>query len=154
MKRCDSDFLDHDTLAIVALFRDGYRSRIITRHGPIDSRLAPLQLINRACIRHASTYEGRVTAIRHSLDLHKKTPVLISPDDLGAFPTMSPKHPECAWIFNHDFHIEAAGSKTRITFEQEISIELNTSVHTIKKQKSRLYEILYYYARKRMHSQS
>ncbi|AQQ54468.1 competence protein ComK [Planococcus lenghuensis] len=149
MKKCDSEFIDHNTLAVTALFTHGMRSRIYTRNGIRDSALTPLQLIDRACMRYASTYEGRVAAIRYSLDLHKKTPVLISPNDLGAFPTMSPKHLECAWIFNHEFMLEPAEMQTRLIFEQNISVTLNVSMHTIKKQKSRLYEILYFYSKDR-----
>ncbi|WP_175578105.1 competence protein ComK, partial [Indiicoccus explosivorum] len=75
-----------------------------------------------------------------------KTPVLISPSGVGAFPTMSPNQPECAWIFNQDYMIEPMGREVRLTFESGFSLLLNVSAHTIKRQKSRLIETLYYYS--------
>ena len=100
---------------------------------------------------YASTYEGRVKATRYNLKQHKKTPILISSDGVAAFPTKSPSLPECVWIFNHDYRTEFVSvGKTKIIYEQYgISVVLDVSIHTLEKQRTRMYEMLYYYLKVR-----
>ncbi|HSP22162.1 MAG TPA: competence protein ComK [Planococcus sp. (in: firmicutes)] len=145
------NFIDRSTLFLLSSFETEHKSKVVTNHGEYYSRLSAMQLIDRACMLYASTYEGRVKATRYNLKQHKKTPILISSDGVAAFPTRSPSHPECAWIFNHDYRTEYVSvGKTRVIYEQYgISVVLNVSIHTLEKQRTRMYEMLYYYLKVR-----
>lgn len=147
MKKNEGHFINRSALFLMSSFEAERKSKIVTKDGEYYSSLSALQLIDQACMMFASTYEGRVKATRHNLQQHKKTPLLISLDDLAAFPTKSPNHPECTWIFNHDYRIEAISpTRTRVIYEEyNIIIELNVSVHTMEKQRTRMFEMLYFY---------
>lgn len=89
---------------------------------------------------YASTYEGWIKANRHNLKQRKKMPILISNDGVAAFPTNSPSHPDCIWIFNHDYRTEKTSpDKTRIICEKYgTTLELDISIHTLGKQRTRM----------------
>lgn len=147
MGKYEENFINRSTLFLMSSFETERKTKVVTKHGEFYSRLPALQLLDHACMLYASTYDGRVKANRHNLKQHKKTPILISTDGVAAFPIKSPTHPECAWIFNHDYRTEfLSPTRTRIVYEQhDISVELEVSIHTMEKQRSRMYEMLYYY---------
>ncbi|MDN7244522.1 competence protein ComK [Planococcus shenhongbingii] len=147
MGKYEENFIDRSALFLISSFETERKTKVVTKHGEYYSRLPALQLLDQACMLYASTYDGRVKATRYNLKQHKKTPILISNDGVAAFPTKSPTHPECIWIFNHDYRTEKlAAGKTRIIYEQHnVSVELDVSIHTLEKQRTRMYEMLYYY---------
>src|SRR4051794_27210378 len=98
----DSLLLDHRGLALKPYFSNGYLSEIITTHGTYYSKLSPIELLNRACLRHHSSKNGRKEAAKKLLNFHHNTPFLIS-EEIAVFPTRSSKHPECMWIFSRFF---------------------------------------------------
>ncbi|MGO1057855.1 competence protein ComK [Planococcus sp. FY231025] len=151
MRKYEYHFIDRSTLYLMSFFETERRTKIVTKHGVMYSPLSAMQLIDRTCMLYASTYEGRVKANRHNLKQHKKTPILISNDGVAAFPTKSPSHPECIWIFNHDYRTEKVSpGKTRIIYEKYgITLDLDVSIHTLEKQRTRMYEMLYYYMKVR-----
>lgn len=151
MGKYDVNFIDRSVLFLLSSFETERKSKVVTTHGEYYSRLSALQLIDGACMLYASTYEGRVKATRHNLKLHKKTPILISSDGVAAFPTRSPSHQECAWVFNHDYRTEFVSiGKTKLIYDQYgVSVVLDVSIHTLEKQRTRMYEMLYYYLKVR-----
>ena len=143
MKR---NFIDHRTLAIQPHFTGNYRSIITKTDGIYYSELTPLELIEDACLRYFTTMEGRQKAIGIMLNF-KKAPIVIA-TNLGAFPTTSPKHPDCEWIFNHPFQAtDVTKGKAHLTFTNGTSLTLNVSAHTVRQQQQRLHTILDYYHR-------
>ncbi|MGI2327538.1 competence protein ComK [Planococcus sp. YIM B11945] len=151
MKAYDENLIDRSVLFVVSSFEKGSKSKIVTKHGVLYSPYSALSLINKACMLYASTYDGRVKATRHNLQQHKKTTILISEDGVAAYPTKSPTHPECVWIFNQEYRIEfISPTKTRLIYDQyQVSAEVNVSIHTLQKQRTRMHEMLYYYMRVR-----
>ena len=147
MKKTDENLIDRSVLFVVSAFETERNSKIVTKNGEFYSRDSALSLIDKACMLYASTYEGRVKATRHNLKQHKKTTLLISEDGLAAYPTRSPNHPDCVWIFNHENRLEALGPhRTRIIYDQyNVHIDVNVSIKTLQKQRSRMYEMLYFY---------
>lgn len=140
MKRCDSNLIDKHTLMLESIFTGVFKSRIITTHGVYLSKMSVNQLLGFACIRFASTLEGRIQAIKKLMNYSIKTPILIDPNEIGAFPTRSYKNIECVWIFNHHFEIESLGKgKSQITFSNGMSFYLNVSKNVLLKQKQRLH---------------
>ena len=143
MLKCDSYLIDHCTLALESVFVGSNKSKITTTNGIYYSEMSPRELLDTACIRYASTMEGRKQAVRKLLNYPRKTPFLISPFDLGVFPTMSSKHLECVWIFNHRFVIdEYEKGKSIITFSEGTKIALQASRHILRKQQKRLHTVI------------
>lgn len=58
-----------------------------------------LVILQRLCLRHGSTCEGRREAAACNLDIHQKVPILLSEvyQDI-LFPTRALRNPECIWI--------------------------------------------------------
>ncbi|WP_019415073.1 competence protein ComK [Paenisporosarcina sp. TG20] len=151
MLQCDSYLIDRDTLALVSVFVDGYRTRIMTRHGVYHSKMSIEYLLEESCIRNASTFDGRIRAIRKIMEYPKKTPLLIdTEEEVGAFPTLSSIHVECVWIFNHHFHVNVLSCNTsEVVFDNGMSLQVKTSKHVLINQQQRLYSTMEVYRSKR-----
>lgn len=147
MGKHDENLIDQSALYLVSFFETERKSKVVTKHGEYFSQLSALGLIDKACMLYASTYEGRVKATRHNLKQHKKTPILISNDGIAAYPTKSPFHPDCVWVFNHDYRMEIlTPTKTRLVYDRhKIFLDIDVSVHTLTKQRTRMHEMLYFY---------
>ena len=114
--------VDHRTVAIESFFTNGFRSKITKMDGIFYSDKTPFELINLACMRYASTLEGRIQAVTQVLHF-RKPPFFIIPYDLGVFPTTSPKNPNCVWIFSRQFHIvEVSKGISRLDFGNDIHL--------------------------------
>ena len=143
MQKCKSNFIDERALALKPVLSGENRSKIITTHGTYFSRSSPKILLDRACLNHLSTKEGRIRAAKILLSYTKKPPFIISPNEYGVFPTESSKKPECIWIFNHRFSVkEFAKGETIITFMNGTAIIVQVSKYTIIKQEQRLHTLL------------
>lgn len=129
-----------------SVFTGEFKSKIITTRGIFFSKMSVPQLIGKACIQFASTIEGRIQATKKLMNYLVKTPVLIDPNEFGAFPTMSYKSVECVWIFNHPFDIEATGKgQSQVTFKNGMSFPVNVSKFVLLKQQQRLNNAIYTY---------
>ncbi|MDW0116229.1 competence protein ComK [Sporosarcina thermotolerans] len=130
------------TLALKSVHSGKYFSKIITMDGIYFSTLKPIDLLNKACLRHHSSKAGRKEAAKELLKYRQKTPFLIS-DEVGVFPTNGSKNPDCIWIFSHFFDAKRLDSKnTLLTFNNEITINVPVSLYTVTKQKTRLHTLL------------
>lgn len=137
---CDSNLIDNQALLLESVFTGDNKSKIITTHGIYYSRMTVLNLLNNACIRYASTMEGRMQATRIFMKYSKKTPILIEPSEIGAFPTMSYQNAECVWLFNHHFDVEDLGKrKSEVTFRNGTSSTVFVSKNVLLKQQHRLH---------------
>ena len=140
---CESLLIDYRTLALESFYLENNKSKITTSHGVYYSKMAPLDLLETACNRYASTMDGRKQAVIKLLNYYRKTPFLIIPFELGVFPTMSPDHLDCVWIFNQRFEIdEYEKGKSILTFSNGTKIEVAASKHTLMKQQQRLHTII------------
>ncbi|WP_277586726.1 competence protein ComK [Psychrobacillus antarcticus] len=142
----NSDLVDNETLMLEPVFTDKVKTRIVTTHGTYYSEESVLKLLEDACNRFASTLEGRLKAIKKLMNYSVKTPLLIEPNLFGAFPTMSYRHVDCVWIFNHPFDVEEVSKgKSIVHFSNGISVPVNASKHVILKQHQRLHTSLNIY---------
>jgi len=141
--RCDSYLINQDTLALEPVFVGDYQSRIVTMHGVYHSKMSNKSLLEEVCIRYASTYEGRIRAVRKFMGYRHKTPLLIVPEEVGAVPTISPSHAECVWLFNQHFEIKVLSrNMSEVIFSNGYSIQVNVSKHVLLKQQERLYSTM------------
>jgi len=123
-----------------SVFTEDNKSKIITTHGTYYSKMSVLDLLDKACIRYASTMEGRIHATRIFMKFPRKTPIVIKPGEIGAFPTMSYKNLDCVWLFNHHFDVDELGKgKSRVTFRNGTSVTVHVSKHVLEKQQHRLH---------------
>ena len=143
----DSELINNQTLSLEPVFIGKAKSRIVTTHGIYYSEESVLNLLEDACNRFASTIEGRLTAIRRLMNYPVKTPLLIDPNLFGASPTMSYRHAECVWIFNHPIHVEEVRKGYSIVyFSNGITLPVNVSKHVLLKQHQRLHTALNIYS--------
>lgn len=144
--KTNSELIDTQTLMLESVFIDKVKTRIVTTHGTYYSEESILNLLEKACIRYASTVEGRLQAAKKLMNYSVKTPLLIEPNHFGAFPTMSYRHVECVWIFNHPFYVEELSKgKSVVHFSNGISVPVNASKHVLLKQHQRLHTSLNIY---------
>jgi len=142
----DSTLIDHQTLVVDSVFKGKEKTRIVTTHGTYFSEESVLNLLEDACNRFASTLEGRLKAIKKLMNYSVKTPLLIEPNLFGAFPTMSYRHVECVWIFNHPIHVEEVSKgRSIVYFLNGTSVSVNASKHVLLKQHQRLHTSLNIY---------
>ncbi|WP_053590422.1 competence protein ComK [Bacillus sp. FJAT-22090] len=138
MKKCF--LIDKNTLMLKSVFTGVYKSKIIKTYGVYYSPLSVQQLLANACIPYASTLEGRIQAIKKMMNYFVKTPLLIDPNGIAAFPTISYKNLECVWIFNHHFEVESLGKgKSKVTFSNGEAYIVHVSKNVLLKQKQRLH---------------
>ncbi|QFF98003.1 hypothetical protein PB01_03760 [Psychrobacillus glaciei] len=143
MKDCDSNLINKKTLMLESVFTGEFKTKIITTQGIYHSEMTVKQLLGNACILFASTLEGRMQAIKKLMNYVVKTPILIDPNEIGAFPTMSYQHVECVWIFNHQFEIEETGKGVSlVTFSNGMSVQVNVSKNVLLKQQQRLHTLI------------
>lgn len=103
------------------------------------------ELVEKACLTYGSTYEGRRKAVMHRTGYKRLVPIPISISrNIYAFPTHSPKHYECAWIFleHVEFVQPVDGAKgkakeTMIMFKNGKGLNVGVSLHVIRKQLQR-----------------
>jgi len=148
----NSTLIDLQTLMVESVFKGKEKTRIVTTHGIYYSEESALNLLEDACNRFASTLEGRLKAIRKLMNYSVKTPLLIEPNHFGAFPTMSYRHLECVWIFNHPIQVEEVSKgKSIVLFSNGISVSVNASKHVLLKQHQRLHTSLNIYGIQNRH---
>ncbi|WP_186321482.1 competence protein ComK [Bacillus sp. FJAT-22090] len=143
MKNFCSNLISRKVLLVKSAFIGDHKSEIMTTNGIIYSNMSVLNLLNNACIRYASTLEGRIHAAKVMMNYAHKTPVIIAPNEIGAFPTTSYKNVDCVWIFNHLFSVNDLGNGiSQIVFNNGIQTTVRVSKNVLLKQQQRLHTLL------------
>jgi competence protein ComK len=128
------------TMALYPAYHERYRTTILDRSGEkIFSEKSIMELLDEACMLNGASYDGRVKAVRHVFPYFKKTPLMISKEPcIFAFPTMSPQHYECTWLFC--MHIEDfthSHDKTYVHFKNGCALEVDCSIKVLHTQRER-----------------
>lgn len=143
MKINQSNIITRKVLVVKSAFLGEHKSKILTTNGIIYSKLSAIHLLNNACVRYASTLEGRIHAAKLMLNYMHKTPVIIAPNIIGAFPTTSYKNVDCVWIFNHLFSVNELGDGiSQIVFSNGMHTTVKASKRVLLKQQQRLHTML------------
>lgn len=141
---CDSYLLDDKALALQPVFIGQNKSKIIRIDGIYFSEESQISLLEKACLRHGSTKQGRVDAVKEKMNYMHRTPLMIIPYTVGAFPTVSSENLSCVWIFNHPFKIEELEKgKSRVTLLNGEEMIIQVSKHSLTNQKNKLYAALH-----------
>lgn len=141
---CDSYLLDDKALTLQPVFIGRNKSRIIRMDGIYYSEESPISLLEKACLRYGASIQGRIDAVKEKMKYMHRTPLMIIPYTVGAFPTVSRKNITCVWIFNHPFTIEELEKgKSRVTLLNGKEIIVPVSKHSLSNQKNKLYSALH-----------
>jgi competence protein ComK len=138
-----------NTMAIYPAYHDRYQSVILNQTGDhVFSKKSVKDLLDDVCMRNGASYDGRVKAVKHVLPYFRKTPVIISEDPyILAFPTMSPQHYECTWLFcSHIENFSHTNGRTYVTFKNGSMLEVSCSVKVLRTQMERASATLTYFS--------
>ena len=114
------------------------QSKILTNQ--IDCLdIKPKEVIENLCNRYGLSLDGSLSAIKRSLNIHQKCPVLVHPLlQIYFFPTCSMNETDCVWINSKQIKkINKKDYVTEIVFRNNTSILCNVGNRSIKKQISR-----------------
>ncbi|WP_242161756.1 competence protein ComK [Bacillus cereus group sp. BfR-BA-01522] len=100
----------------------------------------PLDIVERSCRKHGSSFLGRKEGTKELTRITHKAPIAISPtDQLYFFPTYSYSRKECAWLSH--FHIasnkELADGNLIIRFINVFAVKLEMSKSSFENQQNR-----------------
>ena len=104
-----------------------------------------LQFLNDLCIKHGSTYKGRIDACKRLLNINQKVPLLISELTLEIwFPILSAKNKDNIWLnYNEILSYKAIdNNKTIIKFKNGYRYEIEYNSRIIKNQMMRCEELI------------
>lgn len=96
---------------------------------------AVLTILERLCLRHGSSWEGRRTAAACYLEITQKVPILLSEihQDL-LFPTRALRDPSCVWInYRAVDTVCKAGKETLIRFHDDSILLVQADVRCIRR---------------------
>jgi competence protein ComK len=114
------------------------QSKILTNQ--IDCiDIKPKDVIESLCNRYGLSLDGSLSAIKRSLNIHQKCPVLVHPLlQIYFFPTCSMNEVDCVWINSKQIKkINKKDYVTEVVFRNNTSILCNVGNRSIKKQISR-----------------
>ena len=104
-----------------------------------------LQFLNDLCIKHGSTYKGRIDACKSLLNINQKVPLLISELTLEIwFPILSSKNKDNIWLnYNEILSYKATqDNKTIFKFKNGYTYEIPFNSRIIKNQMMRCEELI------------
>ncbi|MEB6548879.1 competence protein ComK [Heyndrickxia sporothermodurans] len=142
--------ISHTTMALEAFNHIEYNTKIYDVEGIFYSRQTIHQLLEQACALYCTDYRGRINAVREAFKYDRKTPLVISPEEmLYAIPTHSPKNYNCKWIFPD--HVKAkdyipASKELHIYFHNGLKLEVDISEQIYETQVERARNSLVYFA--------
>lgn len=96
----DNHEIGPTTMAIMHHPDATYQTRVIDLEGEFLTSKSPEELLNELCLKNGTTYEGSRQAVILVHGYEKRTPIVLSPLlGICAFPTSSPQHFDCVWLF-------------------------------------------------------
>ena len=100
----------------------------------------PLDIIERSCRKHGSSFLGRKEGTKELTHITHKAPIAISPtDQLLFFPTYSYSRKECAWLshFYIESNKELKDGNLIIRFINGFAVKLEISKTSFENQQNR-----------------
>lgn len=112
------------------------KQTIVQSQTEILIKQKPIELIDTICNRYGLSGYGSIHAIKQTLKIHQKCPILIHPIlQIYMFPTISMKDNNCIWINSKRIlKLSVLDFQTLITFIDQSSIICNVGIRSIKKQ--------------------
>lgn len=136
---CDHYRITRNTMALVPSYRFDSSTLVIEVNKQFYVKQTALEIINNGCLEGYSSYKGRREAAIYQIGSIYKVPIAINPNlDIFSFPTHSPTHHDCHWLFyNHIKEYSSANNKPShsiVTLSNTSKILVPISVSALKKQ--------------------
>ncbi|WP_440894681.1 competence protein ComK [Amphibacillus sp. Q70] len=105
------------------------------------------KIIEQACLRSGSSYQGRAQAMKVIFNLKQNPPIPIDPNrDLYTFPTQSPRNENCIWVITkHIKEIEERDRFSIIYYKNGKVLRVQLSKHRMEKLCAHLYRYHLYF---------
>ena len=131
--------VNNKTMALLPAAHMDYYTIALEWNQTLYIKKKPFTLIDEACLRGGSSFEGRRLSAIFKTGLQRKLPIGINTEkNIFVFPTMAPKHFNCQWIFSS--HIQSvirdpsAPKKSILIFNNQQKINLNISHKSLQNQ--------------------
>lgn len=142
------------TMALLPAFHTDYQTIAIETHRTYYVKQTIMKILKEACLDGGASYDGRRDTVTHYAVAKQKIPIPINPArNIYAFPTHSPTHMQCSWIFyNHVKTIIAnilddyAEPTSNIHFKNGQTITVPISDYVLTKQMQRTAMCQHHYA--------
>jgi len=141
--------ISESTMFISPYFHVDFRSKIIDEKGIFLTSKRPKDLLEEACIRDGSSFDGKRKAVIQKLNYKVRTPIPVSPNDfIYAFPTTSFLSYECKWFFaNTIIDIRPLDENTsEIEFRNGYRMKCNLSTKLLNKQREKTALCMYVFS--------
>jgi len=128
---------NEDTYMILPVRAMEYYSIVLEKDAIYYVKQTPFEIIKHSCWElDWTTYEGRSKAIAEKQYLPHKTPIMLAKEKkIIAFPTMTPAHVECSWIFLHpNINTGRILNQAALFINWEQKIALDITYHTLQVQ--------------------
>ncbi|SES76008.1 competence protein ComK [Salinibacillus kushneri] len=133
------------TMMIKPIDHPDFYSIVFEPNHKIYVKKPPFEMIQQACIDNGETYNNNRQTVIYHTGYKQKVPIHISISrKIYTFPTHSPKHIDCEWIFyRHVKNIQPILSSentlynSMITFKNNLTQKLRESDFTLKRQMNR-----------------
>lgn len=121
-----------------------YETIIIEQNKQFLVRKTALELMENACSRYGSKFDGRRKSVMEKTGFKRRVPIPVSIHfDIYAFPTHAIKDYDCIWIFaNHVQYVgqireQGAKEISLVVFNNGLQYKLDVSQYTLKTQLDR-----------------
>jgi competence protein ComK len=125
---------------INALYYDvNNKQTVIVKKEEIRLEKKMNDVIESLCNQYGLSKNGSITAIKNTLKIYQKCPVLVHPIlQIYLFPTLSMQDKECLWINSKQIEkVKCQEFRTVIIFKDKTQILCNVGIRSIKKQMDR-----------------
>ncbi|WP_445491796.1 competence protein ComK [Niallia sp. 03133] len=146
-----SDYdINEKTMALLPAFHHEYDTIVLEVNQILFVKQTALKLIEKAAIKGGADYRGRRTYVIYLLGEKNKIPIPINETkQIYAFPTKSPSHINCSWIFFH--HVECIQKpnhstpkefRSIVVFKNGQELPIKESPYTLDKQMYRTWKCI------------
>jgi len=125
---------------INALYYDVYNKQtVIVKKEEVRLEKRINDVIESLCNQYGLSKNGSITAIKNTLKIYQKCPVLVHPIlQIYLFPTLSMQDKECLWINSKRIEkVKCHELRTVIIFKDKTQLLCNVGIRSIKKQMDR-----------------
>lgn len=144
MEKIEAYIISSKTKAIITETKSHYRSKILEENGEHYSLEKPEKIIDRSCIEHYSSMEGRRTYAQKMLNTKSKVPLAIIPrKGVYLVPTTSSRNENCVWLSYYQIKSFYGNQSTVcINFYDNTSTEIKGSANVFDMQYKRASQVI------------
>ncbi|WP_017726090.1 competence protein ComK [Halalkalibacterium ligniniphilum] len=145
--------VNQETLALCPHFHPEYQTKVLETSGVYYVKGKPLDLLKRNCKQFGASLRGRQEWAAYVMNKSYKLPILVQEHhNLLAFPTHSPRHTACTWIFVNQFpDIKTAAQKQKslVQFPNGTELTVDVSYPSLNRQMQQGFACLGYFLGRR-----